>query len=193
MSFKEYFYQVFLENSNSWIEIAKNNGYGITAYHGTDANFNTFVKGFGTAGSIFGTDKVKRNGFFFAESAADAKTFGKNVISVLLKANLANLHDSNVVDKLSDEGLNHRWLYDGDIWEKFDGDDGEYLVSLLEKIGYNGVIFTEPPSGNHKAFTAYIIFNSNQIKLYSPTTLDDNGDVIPLSKRFDSSTDDIRY
>lgn len=192
-SFKEYFYSVYLESSEDWIMYAKNKGYNIPAYHGTNQNFNKFVKGFGISGSMFGIDKVKRNGFFFAENESDAKTFGQNIIPVLLKGKLANLHDSDVVDELTDEGLNYKWLYDGDIWEKFDGVDGEYLISLLKKIGYDGVVFTEPSSGNHSSFTAYMVFDENQIKIFSPITYDDNNQLIPLSERFDSSSDDIRY
>lgn len=39
----------------------------------------------------------------------------------------------------------------------------------------------------------YLAFRSNQIKSADPVTYDDNGDVIPLSERFKSDNEDIRY
>lgn len=39
----------------------------------------------------------------------------------------------------------------------------------------------------------YIIFNSNQIKSADPVTYDADGNVIPLSKRFDESRDEITF
>lgn len=41
--------------------------------------------------------------------------------------------------------------------------------------------------------TVYVAFDSNQFKLLDPVTYDDNGNVIPLSKRFDSGNEDIRF
>jgi hypothetical protein len=39
----------------------------------------------------------------------------------------------------------------------------------------------------------YAVFNPSQIKSADPITRDDAGNIIPLSKRFDQTTDDIRY
>ena len=38
-----------------------------------------------------------------------------------------------------------------------------------------------------------VVRNPNQIKSADPVTYNDNGNIIPLSSRFDSSKDDIRY
>ena len=40
---------------------------------------------------------------------------------------------------------------------------------------------------------SYVIRNSAQIKSADAVTYDDNGKVIPLSERFNSENDDIRY
>ena len=37
------------------------------------------------------------------------------------------------------------------------------------------------------------IYKNNKIKLADPVTYDDNGEIIPLSQRFDSNNEDIRY
>ena len=39
----------------------------------------------------------------------------------------------------------------------------------------------------------FIPFDSNQVKLADAVTYDDQGDVIPLSERFDQGNEDIRY
>jgi hypothetical protein len=39
----------------------------------------------------------------------------------------------------------------------------------------------------------YFVTNPNQIKSADPVTRDDSGNIIPLSQRFDSTKDDIRY
>ena len=38
-----------------------------------------------------------------------------------------------------------------------------------------------------------VIRNKNQAKSSAPITIDDNGDVIPIEKRFDENSDDVRY
>ena len=44
-----------------------------------------------------------------------------------------------------------------------------------------------------KGTDSYIAFESNQIKSADPVTYDDNGNVIPLSERFNPENEDIRY
>ena len=45
----------------------------------------------------------------------------------------------------------------------------------------------------NKKSDVYIFFDSNQIKSADPVTYDDNGNVIPLSQRFNAENEDIRY
>lgn len=56
----------------------------------------------------------------------------------------------------------------------------------VQRAGYDGII--QSPSGDEA-----VVFDSSQIKSSDPVTYDDNGNVIPLSKRFDRSNPDIRY
>lgn len=70
---------------------------------------------------------------------------------------------------------------------------------IVEDFGYNSITDKEVSikfkqlirSGENA--THYIVFNSNQIKSADPVTYDDNGNVIPLSERFNKASDDIRY
>ena len=60
-------------------------------------------------------------------------------------------------------------------------------ASVLENQGYDGVIL-ETPKGK-----IYMVFENTQIKSADPVTYDDAGNVIPLSKRFDTKKSDIRF
>jgi hypothetical protein len=68
----------------------------------------------------------------------------------------------------------------------------EYQNDLLEwaRANYDSVILDDPSSTGDPI--SYVVFNSNQIKSADPVTYDDNGNVIPLSKRFNSRSEDIR-
>ena len=63
----------------------------------------------------------------------------------------------------------------------------EYLLSL----GIDSVSYTN----KYEAIgsKSYMLLHANQVKSADPVTYDDNGNVIPLSQRFDSSKQDIRY
>lgn len=61
----------------------------------------------------------------------------------------------------------------------------------VKEGGYDGIIYkneVEDPGSE-----SYAVFYGNQIKLADPITYDDNGDIIPLSRRFNRLELDIRY
>jgi hypothetical protein len=66
------------------------------------------------------------------------------------------------------------------------------LIKMAKEKGHDGAIiknivdFTETPQ------TTYIFFDTKNVKLAGPT-VDDNRQPIPVEKRFDSSTDDLRF
>jgi len=72
----------------------------------------------------------------------------------------------------------------------------EAFSSLLNKAiknGNDGAVFENVQDGSDEYDTIYVVFDPTQYKSADPVTYDDNGNVIPLSKRFDQSTDDLRY
>jgi len=87
------------------------------------------------------------------------------------------------------------------IWDYADSDvdiysdissadpDAETLIDVFEKLGYDGLIHYDD---NGKIKTA-VAFDSNQFKKADPVTYDDNGNVIPLSERFNAKSNDIRF
>ena len=63
--------------------------------------------------------------------------------------------------------------------------------------GYNGIELADDGhryiDGKREDVHTYIVFNNTQIKSADPVTYDDNGNVIPLSERFNANNSDIRY
>ena len=78
------------------------------------------------------------------------------------------------------------------------------LAKQAKKQGYKGLIIKNVYDNGGKATgpgyakydvpsNLYILFDSNQVKSADPVTYDDAGNVIPLSERFNTKKDDIRY
>lgn len=83
---------------------------------------------------------------------------------------------------------------------------GEFLRQVFERMGFDGIVdnnvnqkfgtqrrYGRGMDGMDYGTTHVIAFKSNQIKQTDPVTYDDEGKVIPLSKRFDSWNEDIRF
>ena len=69
-------------------------------------------------------------------------------------------------------------------------------VDKLKQEGYDGIVikntsFDSRFFGEHN--NQHLVFDSEQVKSAEPVTYDDNGNVIPLSERFNTQNDDIRY
>ena len=87
------------------------------------------------------------------------------------------------------------------IWEASENDvdiysfisaadsDAEGLISKFAELGYDGLIHYND-DGRIKTAVA---FSSEQFKKADPVTYDDDGDIIPLSERFNEGKTDIRY
>ncbi len=66
------------------------------------------------------------------------------------------------------------------------------IIRQAEKKGHDAVIFTNVKDGGGFD-TIYAVFSPSQIKLADVETRDDDGNIIPPSKRFNSAIEDIRY
>lgn len=69
----------------------------------------------------------------------------------------------------------------------------EEISHFAEDNGYDGVIIKGIREGADVYTDDIIVFDPNQVKSADSVTYDDNGDVIPLSKRFNRLNPDIRY
>jgi len=67
----------------------------------------------------------------------------------------------------------------------------EGITELLELGGYDSIIYENLLETVGEM--DYIVWDSNHIKSADPVTYDDNGNVVPLSKRFDTKEMDIRF
>ena len=66
------------------------------------------------------------------------------------------------------------------------------VTDFLKSLGYDGIKDTGGKNGG-EIHTVWIPFSSEQIKSAEPVTYDDNGNVIPLSERFNTNKTDIRF
>ena len=67
-------------------------------------------------------------------------------------------------------------------------------ISDAKERGYDAVIIENVREfGAEELTTSVAVFSPNQIKSADPVTRDDQGNVIPLSERFQSGSDDIRF
>lgn len=72
------------------------------------------------------------------------------------------------------------------------------IATAAKALGYDSVLLRDlRDNGGETAYNGlsdvYIFFDASALKSADPVTYDDNGEVIPLSQRFDSGKDDIRF
>ena len=168
-------------------EAAKKAGYTIKSYHGTLAkDFTEFKKSF--IGSRFNYDD---KGFFFidrksiaedyASSAFDSSKKGR-VLDVYLRVKKPLLVDKQFCLR---EGLGNPFRDDDAIgvWDAY----LEFFKEEAEARRADGIILDDGMS------KMTVVFDGEQIKSADPITYDDAGKIIPLSKRFNPYSRDIRF
>lgn len=135
---------------------------------------------------------------------------------------LRKLIEEEYADRDNDEGGNYQLYAKADNFLVIDAEEedwnyipvysetakalgieaGRYKTREISKFakdaGYDGVKFENLQDNGEfleDFYTSdiYIIFDPANVKSADPITYDDNGDVIPLSQRFNSSNNDIRY
>ncbi len=198
-------------------EAAKRAGYNIRAYHGTSKGgftvFDTFnyVAKYG----LFG------NGAYFTEDADIAQSYTKkgkgnnpqvydtylsinNPIDMDAEANVNKWNSvltryseiptrvksgetNEEVFRNIEEDLNMAGL---PTWEV-----EEIIRSIFESMGYDGITYIGGGRVNadSKRHRVWIAFYEEQIKSANPATYDNDGNIIPLSERFNRNRLDIRY
>lgn len=99
---------------------------------------------------------------------------------------------------------------DQEFWDKAEELQSKYDISVsmgsktraianyAKDNGYDAVVFEEltdigPDGYDYYTGDIYVVFDPNQVKSADPVTYDDEGNVIPLSERFNSEEPDIRY
>lgn len=162
-------------------EAAKAAGYSIKAYHGTSSEFTTFQRGNKrTRGSLnFGS------GFYFSPSRSFAENYTTTgrVIEGFLKLEKPYEVFGTRFNRSDLEAIAKKAGKEVTI---------ENVTQILQQLGYDGII-AKDYNGTTNPVNQYVIFDANQVKSADPVTYDDEGNVIPLSQRFNSGSNDIRY
>lgn len=134
----------------------------------------------------------------------------KLLVNIKNPVELGNIDDSvgsDTWDAIAKKfGLTPNELFDRNGWNgsryeaSIDQDDAIYeltredkFVRLLKENGYDGVTAREGGPGVGGTFKTYGAVSGNQVKSAEPFTFDDEGKLIPLSKRFDNNNWDIRF
>lgn len=161
-------------------EVAKQAGYSVKAYHGTRSKFTTFDKskigqnyrGYSVGGFYFTTDRRSADYYSGKWENGNYIESPQNTISAFL--NLGNAKESTI---------DSDYFYNGAEW--LDIDPYTRVEEPLET--YDSVVV------HHKNGDTIVVKNPEQIKSADAVTYDDNGNVIPLSERFNTEDADIRY
>ena len=197
-------------------EAAKEAGYTEELFHGTHAQFTSFdldksrngnygygiyvgenwrASEYGDEDSILRvyvkTDnlatsddhKIKASAFQSAASKLNIdpkKTYKRHGITAAEYVEFKN--DEKLVYNLQDWASSPQ--YYGKSTTKSAPSPSEILSVLKETTGYDGI---------NRMPSEIILWDNTLLKSADPVTYDDNGDVIPLSERFNQSNPDIRY
>lgn len=175
-------------------EEAKKAGYTIKAYHGTPIDgitvFDSSKIGSTTDDGIFG------RGFYFSTdsmTAGNYATANGKIMPVFLavkNAWWANAHKdigevADILD-ISQSALTVRKSGISHVVAPVLSQSAQFSSHLVER-GYDAVV-VQHGKNNYEIS----VFDNKQIKSADPVTYDDDGKIIPLSKRFDTSNPDIR-
>lgn len=185
-------------------EAARAAGYTEKAYHGTGEDFN-----------IFSEDKIgKRNvwgkGFYFGKSkgiADDYASWRQNkggqyrIVNAYLKMqNPFVPHKSSLgsAEEIIDKWFSDMWKTSRDLGVGYiEGKINNSPLDLLQFIAEHNKLEVQDVLKQYgfdsiKDGGEYVVFDAEQIKSADPVTYDDEGNVIPLSERFNSKNNDIR-
>lgn len=192
-----------LETARSMVnEAAEDAEYDITAYHvSMNGAFNVFDRnrlGENTVGYAddAATAATAYLGFWFSDHDVSKPTYSYGMIpgdarQFRLKADALY---PIALQTLQDELLNE--YISEDAIEQYS--DGEYsaireaaeeYAAEMQRMGYSGLKVQDSELGG----TSYVVFDPEQIKSADAVVYDDNGEVIPLSERFNSKSRDVRY
>lgn len=181
-----------LENSEARLtdrgEFRMGAGELATVYHATYNDFTVFDRArLGENTDAYASDEstaaTAHLGFWFntqplSQSASYAG--GKDVKAYL---NAENIYNAHSLEQLTGE-IEQQW--DEELTPE---ENAEAYVDGLRAQGYDGIVLRDEEFGG----TSFVVFDPEQIKSAEAITYDDAGNVIPLSERFNSRSNDIRY
>ena len=182
-------------------EAAKAAGYTIKAYHGTpNGTFHVFRDwSYFTEdrdyADVYQNQGASSNGY--KQTADNPKTYG-----VYLEPK--NAFDTRIARdrKIFQNEFYRQWGNGAPLSERGlpDWTDGDDLIEFFDEKGYDYDAFYLDEGGTggygdevHDRGVSIVIKDSAQVKSADPVTYDDDGNVIPLSERFQDDNPDIRF
>jgi hypothetical protein len=164
------------DNDGTYLEYNENYDEEADEYGDPEGSLVDFVEALESAAEDYESFGPVNFWEALGDSIYDGEISLKDAISLLKE---------NIIDELSDEN--------GDLAIN------EVIRQAIEDIGFDGIIdktvsekFTNM-QGMYSDTTHYIVFDSSQIKSADPITYDNDGNIIPLSERFNENEKDIRY
>lgn len=191
-------------------EAAKKAGYTVKAYHGTTDDFTKFSRG--EQGRNHDGYLEFGGGFYFTPNENEAREWvrrGRSGLSGKAEPKVMPVYLSprNIINAdepipRGAEALQRMGMSKADA-NFIAGRTYRFINYLAEDKGFsNTEIQDELKSLGYDAIDAtyrnaasgqYVVFDPDQIKSADPVTYDDQGNVIPLSERFNPENQDIRY
>ena len=191
-------------------EAAKKAGYNSPKlYHGTSAFGFTKIdtKKSNDRISFFATDSMQTaktySGTSIARSIGDASQSSLGMYQLYANTDGMVEFDANGAESnhiaLGQAEKDYNDVVYGKSWYSYA--TAKQLAKYAKQKGYAGVIIknvvdsaTPQSRKSESPSNVYIFFNpKTQVKSADPVTYDDDGNVIPLSERFNTENDDIRY
>jgi hypothetical protein len=169
-------------------EAAEAKGYTVgPVYHRTSAKniteFRPWVN--------FGTEEQATNVDLTGRGEGDTRTYRAFLnISNPIRVRDEGMAASNVLQQAREQGVVSGGEMAGFPYNKGDEVERAYVAKVLEKNGFDGIVYENEYEGQGDS---YIALKPSQIKLADPVTRDDQGNVMPLSQRFQTSSADIRF
>jgi hypothetical protein len=157
-------------------------------FHGTQAKFTVFSHDARTVhGKYFG------KGFYFTDSRNAAEFFAGNNLTYYNPetGNFDLKKESYVMGVYLDM---ERCISVNAQHFKNMGELQRVVYKTFDKnVDCDGLVVYNIKDGTDDLSTVYVVKKASQVKSADPVTYDDNGNVIPLSERFNTKNPDIRY
>ena len=178
---------------------SKRDGALRKVYHYTDRQFWEFRP----SERSFGSSRTHGTGYYISTSETEYSNFGKRKLTMYadiqnpFEMSLSAEQAQAIYDKYFRPHHEDRYhTYEPHVVQAL---QSSYKVfnylkeaaetnntttdAILSEMGFDGI---------HDG-GLWVAFDSSQLKLADPVTYDDNGDIIPLSERFNEGNEDIRY
>ena len=178
-------------------EAANTAGYTTRGYHGTSKEFDTFqprtAQGWGT-------------GVYFASDKGSAEEYGPRIVTAALKINRpflgmfssedeGKVEQTNAYKQALQQYKNNPRFIDSETgeldWRELYQESGSFAGDFIQDLGYDAVVQKDSP--HLPSGSEIVVFEPSQIKSADPVTRDADGNVIPLSERFNPEEKSILF